>query len=88
MRLARRVSTQGFAASSLLGELIGDWKPVGDKVIELRVDTGPGYRIYGHVRGSEFILLLIGGDKSTQQADIAKAKDLLKKWEAQNGRQR
>ena len=72
----------------LAGELIGDWKPVGDKVIELRVDTGPGYRIYGHVRGSEFILLLIGGDKSTQQADIAKAKDLLKKWEAQNGGQR
>ena len=71
----------------LAGELTGDYRPVGDKVIELRVNTGPGYRVYGHVRGSEFILLLVGGDKSTQQADIKKAKDLLKEWEAQDGRQ-
>lgn len=68
--------------------LIGDWKPVGEKVVELRVNTGPGYRVYGHVRGTEFILLLIGRDKSTQQFDIKKAKALLKEWEAQNGSQR
>lgn len=70
----------------LAEELIGDWKPVGDKVVELRIDVGPGYRIYGHVRGKQFILLLVGGDKSTQQADIKKAKELLKDWEARDGR--
>ena len=71
----------------LAGKLIGDCKPVGDKDTESRVDAGPGYRAYGHVKGNEFIPLLIGGDKSTQQEDIKKAKDLLKEWEAQHGRQ-
>ena len=66
--------------------LVGDWKPVGDKVVELRFDTGPGYRVYAHPRGSELVLLLAGGDKSTQQADIKMAKDLLREWEAQDGR--
>lgn len=70
----------------LYGELVGDWKPVGDKVVELRFDIGPGYRVYAHPRGSELVLLLVGGDKSSQQADIAKAKGLLREWEAQNGR--
>lgn len=68
------------------GVLLGDWKSVGDKVIELRSDVGPGYRIYAHKKGDELILLLVGGNKSTQQADIAKAKELLKAWEAQYGR--
>ena len=72
----------------LAEELVGDWKPVGDKVVELRVDVGPGYRIYGHVKGRQFILLLVGGDKSTQQADIKRAKELLREWEAQDGSQR
>ena len=70
----------------LSDELVGDWKPVGDKVIELRFDIGPGYRVYAHPKGNELVLLLIGGDKSSQQADIEKAKDLLKEWEVQNGR--
>ena len=59
-----------------------------DKVFELRVDVGPGYRVYGHVHGSSLLLLLVGGDKSTQQAGIRKAKGLLREWEAQDGRQR
>ena len=70
----------------LSGELVGDWKPVGDKVIELRFDVGPGYRVYAHPKGNELVLLLIGGNKSSQRADIEKAKGLLKEWEAQNGR--
>ena len=70
----------------LSGELVGDWKPVGNKVIELRFDIGPGYRVYAHPRGSELVLLLVGGDKSSQQVDVSKAKDLLREWEAQNGR--
>ena len=70
----------------LSGGLVGDWKPVGDKVVELRFDIGPGYRVYAHPKGNELVLLLIGGDKSSQQADIEKAKDLLTEWEAQNDR--
>lgn len=55
----------------------GDFKPVGDGICELRIDYGPGYRIYYTQRGEEIVLLLIGGDKSTQQSDIKKAKQIL-----------
>jgi len=51
----------------------GDVKPVGKGVSELRVDVGKGHRIYFVQRGEQFILLLVGGDKSTQQSDIEKA---------------
>lgn len=59
-----------------LTENFGDAKPVGDGVFEMRIDCGPGYRLYYALRGSESVLLLIGGDKSSQQRDIAKAKKL------------
>lgn len=54
----------------------GDVKPVGEGISELRIDYGPGYRVYFLPKGNELILLLIGGDKTTQQKDIAKAKAL------------
>lgn len=56
----------------------GDVKPVSEGVSEMRIDYGPGYRVYFLTKGSELILLLIGGDKSTQEKDIAKAKQIAK----------
>lgn len=53
---------------------LGDAKAVGDRVFELRVDCGPGYWLYFANREGEIILLLIGGDKSSQQRDIDKTK--------------
>lgn len=54
----------------------GDVKPVGEGVSELRVDYGPGYRVYFIKLGERIVLLLCGGDKSTQQRDIDAAKFL------------
>jgi putative addiction module killer protein len=52
----------------------GTVKPVGDGVNELKIDHGPGYRVYYAMYGKSVVLLLIGGDKSTQQKDIETAK--------------
>ena len=60
----------------------GDVKSLGGGIGELRIDYGPGYRIYIAQRGATVILLLTGGDKSRQSADIQQARDIAKAWES------
>ena len=55
-------------------------KPVGDGVSERRVDYGPGYRIYFARRGRIILVLLCGGTKKTQQADVRRAIEIAKTW--------
>ena len=54
----------------------GDVKPVGDGISEMRIDYGPGYRVYYKDTGKKIIILLCGGDKTTQSADIIRAKQI------------
>ena len=56
--------------------LMGDVKPVGEGISELRIDFGPGYRLYLKQQGKTLIVLLCGGDKSAQKQDIRRAKKL------------
>ena len=58
----------------------GDSEPVGEGVIELRVHVGAGYRVYCGRHGKTVVLLLCGGDKSSQVADIKRAKELWSEW--------
>ncbi|WIY82372.1 type II toxin-antitoxin system RelE/ParE family toxin [Propionimicrobium sp. PCR01-08-3] len=58
----------------------GDAKSVGAGIWELRIDYGPGYRVYYLQRGSRLILLLCGGDKSSQQRDIENAHRIAREW--------
>ncbi len=60
-------------------EHFGDCEPVGNGIWELKVDYAKGYRVYYKDSGGKIIILLLGGDKSTQQRDIEKAKDVLKR---------
>ena len=70
----RRVSAGNF----------GDCKPVGEGVSELRVDIGTGYRVYYGKYGQALIILLCGGDKGSQQADITRAKAYWADWKRRN----
>lgn len=59
----------------------GDVQPIGEGLSEMRIDYGPGYRVYFMQRGNVVVVLLCGGDKSTQQKDIAKAHEIAAAWE-------
>jgi len=59
----------------------GDVSPVGQGVSELRIFYGPGYRVYFVQRNAVVVILLLGGDKSSKKADIAKAKELARQLE-------
>ena len=70
----RRVSAGNF----------GDCKTVGEGVSELRVDIGPGYRVYHARHGQTLVILLCGGNKASQQNDINRAKDYWADWKRRN----
>jgi putative addiction module killer protein len=55
----------------------GDWSPEGGEIRAMRIDYGPGYRLYYTIRGNKVVILLCGGDKRTQEADIRKANTIL-----------
>ena len=60
---------------------LGDWKPVGGEVSEMRIAFGPGYRLYFTKRQRILIIMLAGGDKSTQARDIKRAQKILQQLE-------
>ncbi len=61
----------------------GKTRSVGSGVVEMKIDFGPGYRVYYIQRGSVMVLLLCGGDKSTQDDDIRRAKVLASQWSSE-----
>jgi putative addiction module killer protein len=77
----KRVRTLIATRLSRLAEgLPGDIAPVGNGVSELRIHYGPGYRVYLQQRGTILVILLCGGNKSTQARDISLAKKLAQEW--------
>ena len=60
---------------------LGDWKTVGGEVAEMRVDCGPGYRLYFTRRGTLLIIMLAGGDKASQKRDIKRAQRMVAELE-------
>ena len=58
----------------------GDVEPIGEGCSEMRIDYGPGYRVYYKDTGKEIIVLLCGGDKSTQKSDIERAKEIARNY--------
>lgn len=76
---AARARIEARIARMALGNL-GDVKPVRNGIHEMRIDYGPGYRVYFLQRGQTIIVLLAGGDKRTQDADINRAIEIAHDW--------
>ena len=76
-RAVARINTRLLRLSN---DNFGDFRSVGDGVHELKFMFGPGYRVYYAIIGAQIILLIAGGDKSTQVDDILKAKQIFRYW--------
>lgn len=59
---------------------LGEWRSVGEGVNELKINYGPGYRVYFGQEGQTMVILLCGGDKNTQQKDIQRAQEYWADW--------
>ena len=81
-RLRDRQAVDRIVARLLAAEdgHLGDVRSVGRSVSEMRIQYGPGYRIYFITRGAELIVLLCGGDKDSQRRDIERAKRMATEW--------
>jgi putative addiction module killer protein len=84
LRDARAKALIAMRLQRLASGYAGDAAPVGEGVSELRIHYGPGYRVYFQQRGEVLILLLCGGDKSTQYRDIRAAKQIAAQWPDNN----
>ncbi len=62
----------------------GDVKAIGEGISEARIDYGPGYRVYFMLQGRQLVILLCGGDKSSQSRDIKQARLIAESWQEQN----
>ena len=82
-----RTRIEARLARVAIGNL-GDVEPVGDGVMELRIDWGPGYRVYFARVGQVIVLLLCGGDKRTQQRDINRAKEYFEDYKARTAQKK
>lgn len=82
-RQAKAAIAARLDASILAGRPVGDIKPVGGPVSEMRFHIGAGYRVYYAMQGRVLMLLLAGGDKSTQQTDIRRAHEILGDYKEQ-----
>lgn len=80
--LRDKVARARIAARIRLAALgnLGDWKPLRDGVSEMRIDVGPGYRVYFKRHGNTLVVLLCGGDKRKQNTDIERAIHLARNW--------
>lgn len=84
LRDARARAKLGIRFRRVSLGIFGDIKPVGEGVLELREDIGPGYRVYLGRHGVALVILLCGGDKRSQDADIKRAKEYWLDWKRRN----
>lgn len=77
---ARQVIQKRLSMIRAHGGLAGDYRHLGDGVTELRFHIGPGYRVYTGRFSNTLVVLLLGGNKSSQARDIKRAKELWKEW--------
>jgi len=83
LRDVRAVARINIRIERLVAGNPGEVAPVGEGISELKIDYGPGYRVYFTREGDELIVLLCGGDKKSQAKDIKDAKRIAKEWKAQ-----